>query len=75
VRVWLSHDGYRDPDDNLGLLVGAAQARVVAKASGGEVSVGGFVYGDTVDGGQFHMLWPTAGTPATCASTTSPRTR
>jgi hypothetical protein len=64
VRVWLSHDGYRDPDDNLGLLVGAAQARVVAKASGGEVSVGGFVYGDTVDGGQFHMLRPTAATPA-----------
>jgi hypothetical protein len=64
VRVWLSHDGYRDPDDNLGLLVGAAQARVVAKASGGEVSVGGFVYGDTVDGGQFHMLRPGAATPA-----------
>ena len=27
IRVWLSHDGYRDPDDNLAMLLGAAQAR------------------------------------------------
>jgi hypothetical protein len=63
VRVWLSHDGYRDPDDNLGLLVGSAQARVSARGSA-DLSVGGFVYGDTIDGGQFHMLNPTGETPA-----------
>jgi len=36
--VWLSADGYRDPDDNLALLVGAAQARVTAK-SGDSIKV------------------------------------
>ena len=40
LRVWLSADGYRDPDDNLALLVGAAQARVTAK-SGDSVQVAG----------------------------------
>ncbi|MBB5221947.1 protein involved in ribonucleotide reduction [Amaricoccus macauensis] len=57
VRVWLSHDGYTDPDDNLAQLVGAAQARAVAK-SDSHVKIGGFVYGDTIDGGQFKMLHP-----------------
>lgn len=57
VRVWLSHDGYTDPDDNLALLVGSAQARGSAK-SDPRVSIGGFVYGDTIDGGQFKMLHP-----------------
>ena len=57
VRVWLSHDGYRDPDDNLALLVGAAQARAAARSSD-DVSVAGLVYGDTKDGGQYRMLHP-----------------
>ena len=57
VRVWLSHDGYTDPDDNLAQLVGAAQARASAK-SDARVSIGGFVFGDTKDGGQFKMLHP-----------------
>lgn len=57
VRVWLSHDGYTDPDDNLAQLVGSAQARAEAK-SDARVSIGGFVYGDTIDGGQFKMLHP-----------------
>jgi hypothetical protein len=63
VRVWLSHDGYTDPDDNLAMLVGAAQARVTAK-SDARVSVGGFVYGDTIDGGQYKMLNPSKAVPA-----------
>lgn len=62
VRVWLSHDGYTDPDDNLAQLVGSAQARTVAK-SDSKVSIGGFVYGDTIDGGQFKMLNPYKGVP------------
>jgi hypothetical protein len=62
VRVWLSHDGYRDPDDNLAQLVGAAQARIEAKSTP-DLSIAGVVYGDTTDGGQFHMLHPSAPTP------------
>jgi hypothetical protein len=62
VRVWLSHDGYRDPDDNLAMLVGGAQAKMVANASD-RVSVAGFVYGDTKDGGQYYMLNPTGKAP------------
>ena len=62
IRVWLSHDGYRDPDDNLAMLIGGAQADAVAAASG-RVAVGGFVYGDTKDGGQFYMLDPTGRAP------------
>ena len=62
VRVWLSHDGYRDPDDNLALLVGAAKARTVAK-SDADISVAGVVFGDTTDGAQYHMVNPTRNTP------------
>jgi hypothetical protein len=62
IRVWLSHDGYRDPDDNLAQLIGAAQARTAAK-SDANVAVAAFVFGDTTDGGQFHMLHPTDPTP------------
>jgi hypothetical protein len=62
IRVWLGHDGFRDPDENLGLLVGAAQARTMAVASP-SVAVAAVVYGDTTDGGQFHMLHPTDPTP------------
>lgn len=57
VRVWLSADGYRDPDDNLGLLVGAALTRTIAKGTD-NVAVAGVVFGDTKDGGQFRMLNP-----------------
>lgn len=62
VRVWLSHDGYRDPDDNLAILVGAAKAHTVAK-SDADVSIAGVVFGDTTDGGQFHMVHPLQKTP------------
>jgi hypothetical protein len=62
IKVWLSHDGYRDPDDNLAMLVGGAQARTVAKADA-RVSVAGFVYGDTKDGGQYYMLNPAGKAP------------
>jgi hypothetical protein len=62
VRVWLSHDGYRDPDDNLSMLVGAAYARTVDKASAA-VSVAGVVFGDTKDGGQYYMLNPAGHAP------------
>ena len=67
IRIWLSADGYRDPDDNLSLLVGAAQARVTAKASS-DVSVAGVVFGDTKDGGQFYMANPSGTAPAAFGS-------
>ena len=67
VKVWLSHDGYRDPDDNLAMLVGAAQAKAVDKGSA-KVAVGGFVFGDTKDGGQFYMLNPTGSAPKSFGS-------
>jgi hypothetical protein len=63
VRVWLSHDGYRDADDNLAMLLGAAQARVTAQA-GDAVRVAGVVFGDTKDGGQFYLLNPDGTAPA-----------
>ena len=62
VKVWLSHDGYRDPDDNLSMLVGGAQARKV-EASNSSIKVAGFVFGDTKDGGQYYMLHPTGKAP------------
>jgi len=71
IRVWLSHDGYRDPDDNLAMLLGAAQARSIAKPSGGAVKVAGVVFGDTKDGGQYYMLNPEGTAPA--AFGTDPR--
>lgn len=67
VRVWLSHDGYTDPDDNLAQLVGSAQARVSAK-SDARVSIGGFVFGDTKDGAQFKMLHPFQAVPSQFSS-------
>ena len=67
LRVWLSADGYRDPDDNLALLVGAAQARVTAK-SGDSIKVAGTVFGDTKDGGQFYMLNPMGSAPVAFGS-------
>lgn len=63
VRVWLGQDGYTDPDDNLAQLVGAAKAKMTA-LSDARVKIGGFVYGDTIDGGQFKMLNPTKTVPA-----------
>lgn len=63
IRVWLSHDGYRDPDDNLAQLVGAAQARTVAKSTA-DVAVAGLIFGDATDGGQYHMYYPARPTPA-----------
>ena len=63
VRVWLSHDGYRDPDDNLAMLVGAAKARTMAR-SDADVSIAGVIFGDTTDGGQYHMVHPLRKTPA-----------
>ena len=62
IRVWLSHDGYRDPDDNLAQLVGAAKARTVA-LSNPDVSIAGLIFGDTTDGGQYHMVHPGRRTP------------
>jgi hypothetical protein len=62
VVVWLGHDGYRDPDDNVAMLLGSAQVSAVA-ASSGQVSLGGFVYGDTRDGAQYYMLHPTGQAP------------
>jgi hypothetical protein len=67
VKVWLSHDGYRDPDDNLAMLVGAAQAKAVDKGSA-KVSLGSVVFGDTKDGGQFYMLNPTGSAPKSFGS-------
>jgi hypothetical protein len=63
IRLWFSHDGYRDADDNLALLLGAAQARVTAKAVS-DVRVAGAVFGDTKDGGQYYMLNPEGTAPA-----------
>lgn len=63
VRVWLSHDGYRDPDDNLAQLVGAVKARDKAKKDA-DVSVAGLIFGDTTDGGQYHMVYPGRNTPS-----------
>jgi hypothetical protein len=67
IRVWLSGDGYRDPDDNLALLIGAAEARVAAK-SGNAVKVAGVVFGDTKDGGQYYMLNPFGTAPESFGS-------
>jgi Ca2+-binding RTX toxin-like protein len=66
IKVWLSHDGYADPDDNVAVLVGGAYAHVADKKSA-DISIGGVVFGDTKDGSQFHMLNPTAQTPAAFA--------
>jgi hypothetical protein len=63
IRVWLSHDGYRDPDDNLSLLLGAAQARTAAQSSP-NVRVGGILFGDTKDGGQYYTLNPAGTAPS-----------
>lgn len=63
VRVWLSHDGYRDPDDNLAQLVGSVKARDKAKKDS-DVSVAGLIFGDTTDGGQYHMVYPSRNTPS-----------
>jgi hypothetical protein len=62
IRVWLSHDGYRDPDDNLSVLVGSAQARLTSQAVD-KVTVAGVVFGDTKDGGQFYTLNPNGKAP------------
>ena len=62
VRVWFSADGYRDPDDNLSALVGGAQIKAVASSTG-RVSVGGYVFGDTKDGGQYYTLHPGGDAP------------
>jgi hypothetical protein len=62
IKVWLSHDGYRDPDDNLAILVGSAKAWATAK-SAAPVTIGGVVFGDTKDGGQFYTLNPTGKAP------------
>lgn len=67
LRVWLGHDGYRDPDDNLTLLLGGAYARAVSVADD-DVRVMGVVFGDTKDGGQFHTLVPDGETPAAFGS-------
>jgi hypothetical protein len=67
IRVWLSADGYRDPDDNLAMLLGAAQARVTAK-SGNDVRVAGAVFGDTKDGGQYYTLNPAGTAPVAFGS-------
>ena len=63
IRVWFSADGYRDPDDNLSLLVGGAEIRTVASSSS-RVTMGGFVYGDTKDGAQYYMLHPSGKAPS-----------
>lgn len=63
IRVWLSHDGYKDPDDNLAMLLGSAYARSVAQSSS-DVRVAGVIYGDTKDGAQYYMLHPTGTAPA-----------
>ena len=63
VRVWLSHDGYRDPDDNLSMLLGGALARVRAQSSP-DIRVGGILFGDTKDGGQYYTLNPTGSAPS-----------
>lgn len=63
VKVWLSHDGYRDADDNLAMLVGSAQAATAASKSP-LIDVAGVVFGDVKDGGQFYTLNPTGKAPA-----------
>ena len=67
VTLWLSHDGYRDPDDNLAMLVGGAQAKASDRGDS-RLSIGGFVFGDAKDGGQFYMLHPTGSAPKSFGS-------
>jgi hypothetical protein len=62
LKVWLSADGFRDTDDNVAQMVGAALG-VVVSANDPGVELAGMVFGDTVDGGQFHMLKPSGRTP------------
>jgi hypothetical protein len=63
VKVWFSADGYRDPDDNLATLIGGAQIKAASSASG-RVTVGGYVFGDTKDGGQYYTLHPGGSAPS-----------
>lgn len=63
VRVWISQDGYVDPDDNLAQLVGAAEVRGAAR-SHDNVSIAAVVFGDSTDGGQYRMLNPFGRVPA-----------
>ena len=67
VQMWMGHDGYRDPDDNLSMLLGAAYARTVAR-SDPDVRIAGLVYGDTKDGGQYYMLHPEGSAPKSFGS-------
>jgi hypothetical protein len=67
VTLWLSHDGYRDPDDNLSMLVGGAEAKASDRGDS-RLSLGGFVFGDTKDGGQFYMVNPTGSAPKSFGS-------
>lgn len=62
VTVFLGHDGYRDADDNLSLLIGTAQA-VKSAAKNASIDVAGVIFGDVKDGGQYYMLNPTGKAP------------
>ena len=63
VKVWLSADGFRDTDDNVAQLIGAALGIVVSANDPG-FELAGMVFGDTLDGSQFHMMYPTGRTPS-----------
>ena len=63
VNVWLSHDGYSDPDDNLAILVGSARLGQAARSDRARSRCPGVVFGDTKDGGQYYMLHPTGKAP------------
>ena len=63
VKVWLSADGFRDTDDNVAQLIGAALGIVVSANDPG-FELAGMVFGDTLDGSQFHMMYPSGRTPS-----------
>ena len=63
LKVWLSADGFRDTDDNVAQLVGAALGVVVSAKDPG-IELAGMVFGDTLDGSQFHMMYPSGNTPS-----------
>jgi hypothetical protein len=63
VKVWISADGFRDTDDNVAQMVGAALG-VVVSANDPGYELAGMVFGDTLDGGQFRMMHPTGKMPS-----------
>lgn len=63
IKVWISADGARDSDDNVAIMVGAAQGLKVMSEDGG-YELAAVVFGDTKDGAQYRMLHPTGSLPS-----------